>query len=383
MNKQIKSKQLNITFLDFDDLKNSLLSGGQARATFEVARRLVKLGHRVTIVCSRFPGSKNQKIEGISYIHIGLGSSNIKLNNVAFFLTLPFAVKRLSSDVIVECFTAPISTCFSPLFTKIPVIGMPTMFEAEEFSRKYHLPFHLVEKLGAGFYKYFLAYSELNKIKMDKLNPKIYTRIIPNGVSEEAFSQKVKVGNYAFFIGRIDIVQKGLDLLTSALQKIHKDLGIKVVIAGNGPKEEEKKLKLLIKNKKLENIVSFVGRVDGPKKTNLIANSMFGIYPSRFEDFPLVPLEFSSHKKPLVCFDIKGLAWVPEDVSIKAIPFDVNSLAKAITLMVTDRKLRSELIKNTRPFAKRYGWNNITKEYEKFFFDVIKMEKQRMEFALT
>lgn len=375
----MKNKNLNIAFLDFDDLKNPLLSGGQARATYEVARRLVKLGHRVTIVCSKYPFSKDQKLEGISYVHVGLGTPNIKVNNVAFFFALPIAVKKLSADVIVECFTAPISTCFSPVFTKTPVIGMPTMFEAQEFSKKYHLPFYLLEKLGAGYYKYFLAYSELNKIKMEKLNPKIYTRIIPNGVSEEAFSQKVREGNYAFFIGRIDIVQKGLDLLTSALQKIHKNLGIKVVIAGNGPKEEEKKLELLIKNKKLENIVSFVGRVDGKKKTSLIANSMFGIYPSRFEDFPLVPLEFSSHKKPLVSFDIKGLAWVPESVSIKAKPFDVDSLAKAITLMVTDSKLRSKLINNARPFARRYGWNNIAKEYEKFFLDVIKMERQRME----
>lgn len=376
-------KKLKVVFIDFDDLKNPLLSGGQARATYEVARRLVKLGHKVTIICSRFPGSYDRKSDGIFYRHIGLGTSNIKVNNIAFFVALPLALRNLSDDVIVECFTAPISTCFSPVFTSIPVIGMPTMFEAEEFSKKYHLPFHKIEKFGAGFYRYFLAYSSLNKIKMEKLNSKIYTRIIPNGVSEEAFSQKVKEGDYAFFIGRIDIVQKGLDLLVSAMTKVKTKNNFEIVIAGNGPKEEERKLLDLIKSKKLEGTVSFIGRVDGQKKTNLIANSMFGIYPSRFEDFPLVPLEFASHKKPLVCFDIKGLAWVPENVAIKAESFDVNSLAKAITQMVDNKKLRSNLSKNARPFARKYGWDSIAKEYENYFFDVLEMEQQSLEVVLA
>ena len=117
-------KPLHIAFLDFDDLKNPLLSGGQARATYEVGKRLVKLGHTVTIICSRYPGSKDYVGDGIFYKHIGLGSNNIKLNNAVFFLALPFAVANFKADAMIECFTAPISTCFSPLFTKTPVIGI-------------------------------------------------------------------------------------------------------------------------------------------------------------------------------------------------------------------------------------------------------------------
>src|SRR3990167_11138927 len=100
----MKNNKLKIVFLDFDDLNNPLLSGGQARATYEVAKRLVKFGHRVTIICSRFPGSVDQKLDGIYYKHIGLGTSNIKINNIAYFFALPLAVKKLSADVIVESF---------------------------------------------------------------------------------------------------------------------------------------------------------------------------------------------------------------------------------------------------------------------------------------
>ena len=256
-------KKLHIVFLDLDDMNNFLLAGGQARATQEVATRLVRLGHKVTVICSRFPGSNDGFNKGVFYQHIGLGSSNMKLNNLVFFFVLPIAVRKLKADAIIECFTAPISTCFSPLFTKIPVIGMPTMFEAKEFARKYKIPFHWFEALGAKFYKYFLAYSKNTKRKMQSLNPKVYARIIPNGITEEWFNLKGKEGNYGFFIGRIDIVQKGLDKLLEACKLLAaKKLSVKIIIAGNGPKVEEMQLINLIKNYNIGHIVKFVGRVD-------------------------------------------------------------------------------------------------------------------------
>ena len=95
-------QKMHIVILDFDDIKNPLLSGGQARATFEVAKRLVDLGNKVTVICSRFPNSKDIENNGVIYRHIGFGSSNIKLNNAIFFLALPFAVAKLKADVIIE-----------------------------------------------------------------------------------------------------------------------------------------------------------------------------------------------------------------------------------------------------------------------------------------
>ncbi len=367
--------KIHIAFLDFDDIQNPILNGGQARATFEVAKRLVRLGHQVTIVCSKFPGSKDQTYEGIEYKHIGVGTGNVKINNFVWFLALPFAVMRLKADAIIEAFTAPISTCFSPLFTKTPVIGMPTMFEAEQFSKKYHLPLHWIEALGCKFYKYFLAYSPINKEKMARLNPKVYTRVIPNGVSEEMFDIPTTDEYYGFFIGRIDINQKGLDLLLSAVEMIKDRLVTKIIIAGNGPRENEQRLRDMITSKGLANKVSFVGRVDGELRKNLLANCSFGIYPSRFEDFPLVPLEFASLSKPLVCFDIPGLAWVPENVALKARDFNVKELSEHLLKMSTDQAMRSQMKQAALPFAKKYGWNSIAQQYSDFCEEVVEMEK--------
>jgi glycosyltransferase involved in cell wall biosynthesis len=368
-------KNMHIAFIDFDSLHNPLLSGGQARATFEVAKRMVKNGHKVTILTSRYPASFNRTYQGVSYRHIGLGTKNLVINNLAFFLSIPFNLYRLQADVIIECFMAPISTSFAPLFTKTPVVGMPTMFEAEQFAKKYHFPFHKIEAFGCTFYKYFLAYSPLNKKKMELYNPSILTRIIPNGVGEEFFTVKETDGDYLLFIGRIDFFQKGLDLLIKAMKQATKKHPIKLIIAGNGPEEE--RLIQTIKNAGLEKYITFIGRVDGEKKLQLIANSRAGIYPSRFEDFPLVPLEFASMGKPLIRFDINGMQWVPETVSVIAKQFSIKSLADAIITISTDTSFRRKLKNNCRAFAKPYGWNGIAKQYEAFCREIIGLEKAK------
>src|SRR5260221_9438889 len=109
-NKLNNKRSMNIIFLDFDDIKNPLLGAGQAKATREVGIELIKMGHQITVISSKYPGYKDRKEDGITYRHIGLLSNRIRLNNIFYILSLPFAVRKLKGDIIVECFTAPIST---------------------------------------------------------------------------------------------------------------------------------------------------------------------------------------------------------------------------------------------------------------------------------
>ena len=184
------SNPLNIVFCDFDDIKNPLLGAGQAHATVEVGGRLAQMGHQVRVICNRFPGSEDRYENGLQYIHIGFGSSNIKLNNLIYILALPFTVMRLKADIIVDCFTAPISTLCSQLFTKIPVVGLPTSFDAERFSQLYHLPFTLIQNAGLKTYKYFMPYTQLLEDKFKKHNSTAKTKIIPEVLAQSTWKLK-------------------------------------------------------------------------------------------------------------------------------------------------------------------------------------------------
>ncbi|OGH10550.1 MAG: hypothetical protein A2857_06685 [Candidatus Levybacteria bacterium RIFCSPHIGHO2_01_FULL_36_15] len=365
---RIKLTKLKIAILDFDDIKNPLLAAGQAKATLEVGKRLAEKGHKITVVSSRFPGYKDRFENGMKYIHIGLGSNNIRLNNIFYILTLPFYVIKLNSNVIIECFTSPISTLFTPLWTKIPVVAIPTSFEADRFSRLYKLPFDLIEKFGCRFYRYFLPYTESLDLRMKKYNPKIVSKIVPEGVGNEFFKIKARIPKHILFLGRFDINQKGIDLLLKAYSGVAKEIKYPLVIAGNGP--DEQKIKLLITKLNLDKYVRMVGPAYGQKKKNILSEALYIAFPSRHEGFSLFSLEALASGLPLICFDIPALKWADKRVALKARPFDVKEYSRLIKL-AANKKFINSMRKNTRIVARKYSWSNVANEYDVFLKTIL------------
>ena len=366
-------KKLSIVFLDFDDIKNPLLGAGQAKGTLEVGKRLVEKGHRVTVLCSRYPGYRNRIENGIKYQHIGLGTSNIKLNNMAYIFVTPFFVKRLKNvDIIVECFTAPITTLFSPLFTKTPVVAIPTSFEAERFSRLYHLPFCKIQNFGLKLYKYYISFSDFYEKKMKIINPHIFSTVIPEGVGDEFFLIKKLKPKHVLYLGRFDLGQKGIDLLLKAYSKIANKAKYPLIIAGKGP--DENKIVKLIKELKLEEKVSMIGPTYGKKKNKYLSEAIFVAFPSRDETFSCFALEALAAGLPLVSFNIPGIEWTGEIVAKKAKPYDIDEYSKLL-LSTMNEKHAQKLGKIARKFASHFTWNSVVDKYENFFFSVLRKEK--------
>lgn len=364
---------MKIVILDFDDTKNPLLNAGQARSTFEVGKRLVKKGHMITVISSKYPGSSERVDNGISYKHIGLGSANIKLNNLIYILSLPFTVRKLKADIIVECFTAPMSTLFSPLFTKIPVVAIPTMFSADQFAQKYHLPFDLIENIGCRFYKYFMPYTEYFDQKMKKINRRITSKIVTEGVGEEYFKIQKKKAKHILFLGRLDVYQKGLDLLLQAYQKSVREISYPLIIAGFGP--DERKIRKMIINLGLQNKVKMVGPAYDKKKFKLLSQSAFVAFPSRWEGFSLFVLEAMACGLPLAAFDIQGLSWANGLVS-KASAFDVSQYSFLLK-KYSNMNLTRSLSESLRTFARSYTWDNVADQYADFFAEILENESMK------
>ncbi len=371
-----EKKSLHVVFLDFDDIRNSLLGAGQAKATLEVGKRLAKKGYRVTVISSRFPGYRDREEEGLVYRHIGLGSRNIRLNNIFYILSIPLVVLRLKADIIIECFTAPISTLFTPLFTKIPVAALATSFEAERFSRKYHLPFWAVEKSGCRFYKYFLPPTPHSEAKMKRLNPSVFSKIVPEGVGEEFFKITKKRGEHILFLGRLDIDQKGIDLLIKAYAKIKNKIAWPLIIAGSGPDEE--KVKFLIKESGAADKIFLYGPAYGNEKMELMSRSLFVALPSRHEGFSIFALEALAAGLVPVAFAISGLSWLPEKVSLKAKQFDTDEYSLLLEKAATDTNLIGAMGAAARIFSKQFSWDNAARQIEDFLKEILIKEKNRI-----
>lgn len=369
------NKTYHIVILDFDDINNPLLGGGQARATVEVGKRLAEMGHRITVITSTYPGCHDRYEQGMHYKHIGLGTNNIRINNFLYIFALPFALRNVQADIVLECFTAPISTLFSPLWTKIPVIAIPSTFDATRFSQFYHLPFDVIEKFGVRFYKYFLPFSSAIDRQMKKLNPEIISKIVPEGVDKKYLSIKKQDGEYILYLGRLELFQKGIDLLLHAYKLIEKDIHFPLVIAGDGP--DKKKVIELIKKLDLEEKVTLVGPKYGTDQYKVLSKALFYALPSRAETFSLSTLEALAAGLPIVAFDIPGISWTDKTVALKAKQNDIEAYAKLLK-RAADKKLTTIMGEKARKFASKFTWDHVAREYDKFIRFVINKEKSAL-----
>lgn len=355
---------MNIAILDMDNLKNDHWGAGQARATREIAKRLVSIGHRATVFSSKYPGFTDYTEEGVEYRHIGIGSNSPRLNNIAYIFSLFFITRRITADIIVESFTPPISTCFVPLFTTIPVVGYATFFAASDMARKYKLPFEVIEKFGLKFYKYFVALNPSDEARAKAINPALMSTVISEGVDEMFFRINRAKAEHILFLGRWDTHQKGIDLLFETYVKIATRCGYPLLIAGHGPGESF--LRSSIAKLRLEKFVKIVGSAYGDKKTEILSKSICAVLPSRYETFSLFALEALASGLPIVTFDIPGLSWSSAEVALKAPPFNVDAYAKCI-LRAVEPEVNAQMSQAARSFARRYTWNAAAKEFEIFF----------------
>lgn len=359
-------KKLHIIISNYDDIHNPYYSGGGAHAMHEIGKRLAKK-HAVTIISGKYTGAVDTVIDGVEYVHTGTSSGGPLFGQIVYACSLPFYIRKWKFDVWFENFIPPHSTNMLQLFTKKPVIGITSLLDAHKFSEKYHLPFAFIERIGLTTYKYIIALSPAMKQRILAHNANCEIRIIPDGIASSLLKLPKKEKNYVFFLGRLDIFQKGLDTLLDAWKEVKKKYpSTQLILAGDGTMHDKEKLKAQVETAKLDDVVVFTGRIDGKQKNTLISESTAAIFPSRFESFGIAPLEALAAGKPMICFDIEGFSWIDPSVCLKVPTHDSDQLATAIIHILAQKKLRTTLSLKARTFAKPYTWDVIAKEYETF-----------------
>jgi glycosyltransferase involved in cell wall biosynthesis len=113
--------------------------------------------------------------------------------------------------------------------------------EAFSVSHREHASIVGIPKLlptfvGLRFYSRFVVLTDYFVTKIKKYSPHATFAVIPNGVDLHPYSEENE--GYILALGRIEVDQKGLDLLIDAYSKLaHKEL-VPLVIAGGGTERE-------------------------------------------------------------------------------------------------------------------------------------------------
>jgi len=359
----------------FDSIKNPNYGGGGAVSIHEVAKRLAKK-YDICVLSANYPGARDEICENVNYKRIGFSFAGPILGQLLFHLFVIFEAIKGNYDLWIESFTPPFSTSFVPIFTKKPVIGLVHMLSGEDMHRKYGIPFEIVERFGLSFYSSFIVVNDFCRHKILKANPKAEIFVIPNGVNVRNPTAEGAKKKCILFLGRIEMNQKGIDLLLNAYKEISRKQNVDLVIAGSGREMELRKLKKEIDKLKLKGI-RFLGRVEGEEKEKLFQSALFLVIPSRFETFSLVALEALSHSIPIVCFDIPAFNWIPNSCAMKAKAFDVGEFSAKCLLLIKEANLRQKMGLAGRKFALKFSWDRVAKRYEWVFNKVLGVDRRK------
>jgi len=359
----LKYKTMRILHIIYDDVKNPWCGGGGALRAKMVNKYLAKK-NKITVFTGRFPGAKNETINNVEYIRIGINNSYL-LSRISFTLLIPFYLSSFKGDIIInDCsFFAP---CFADWYTKRPVVNIVHHLMGRHAFRIYgiigSIPF-LSELLMIKMAENIITPSKEIKEEIEKRYPKKVVVSIPNGISEDLLYLEPEENGFILFLGRIDIYMKGLDTLVESFSRISRD-DIVLKIAGSGKKGDEKILEDLIKKYGVEKRVEIMGRVNEETKRELLRACLFLAMPSRFEGWGIAAVEANAAAKPVLGTYIQGFseAVVNNKTALLVKPDDSKALATAMISLIENVKLRNNLAREGRKWARKFLWRSIAEE---------------------
>lgn len=371
---------LHVLHLAFEDPEMPGAGGG-AKRTAEIDRRLASAGNRMTVVVQGFPGARDRTAyvgEGsLRWVHLGSGSNRLT-RLLTYTAGLPFVVRSVEADVVIEDFFAPFSSIAVPWFSPAPTVGIVQWLNAREKARQYRLPVHWVEGIGVRSHRRLIGMSQGVADALHAMNRRADVAVIGNGVDAEAFRPRRRgEGTDVVFVGRLETAQKGLDLLIDAWARVAHKVGGRLVLAGTGPDEDA--LRERAERHGVDDTVHFAGWVAGEAKYDLVANARLAVVPSRFETFGIVAAEALACGTAVVAFDIPCLREVvPAEAGVVVAHTgdhgtDVAALATALTCVHRCDGLRTQAAERGPALASVHDWDALARAQDDVLRDAAGM----------
>jgi glycosyltransferase involved in cell wall biosynthesis len=98
--------------------------------------------------------------------------------------------------------------------------------------------------------------------------------------------------------------------------------------------------------------------------------------PSRFEGYPVVPLEAMASGNAFIGTDIPGTADVTGGCALLVPPGDVEALAEAMQRVLIDKDFRHALEEKGRERSRSFEWDSIARQFYDFIIHTIDCERR-------
>ena len=367
--------------------------GGPVRVTYELARRLVRLGHEVTVLTtdvldqtSRYD-KRTATAEGVKIHYFKNISNSLACRSHAF---LPIGFYSFLGDAsaaydvihIHEYYT--LLTVFAAKFAGkhgIPAFlsahGSMQVNEARGNQGRKKIFNGLFKDMILGTISAVIALNDKERndfLCMGMENKRI--EIIPNGIDLAEFEAlpdrmefRAKYGikgdeRIILFVGRIHEI-KGLDLLLRAFTKLIKRVAdVKLVFVGPDDGYLHK-LRRMAEESGVLSKVLFTGLLSGKEKLSAYSAANLFALPSRSEGFPVTVLEACASCLPVIVSEACNFREVEARGAGLEIKCDEYALYDGMWKLLNDPQLRARMgMLGKNMVRDNYDWNAIVKRLE-------------------
>ena len=204
--------------------------------------------------------------------------------------------------------------------------------------------------------------------------------VINNGVNIPSIrNNSCSNGNInMLFLGRIDIVHKGLDLLIDAFRlykKDHPDTKLRIIIAGPSMGTDEQTLKELVNNYGLDACIRFIGTVLGKEKEILFEETAnVFVHTSRWEGLPISILEALSYGIPVFVSKETNVGQYVKEYNAGWVLEELDTVSISKALLEIENSDLKETALNARQLAEEcFSWDalvpELLRQYEKIMVE--------------
>ncbi len=352
---------MRILILNWQDIKNPLAGGAEVHL-HEVFERIARMGHEVTLFCSRFDGAPaSEEMNGIHVIREGGRSLFNYLVLRKYFSTF----RRQRFDLIVDDMNK--IPFYTPFYVKEPLLGVTHHLFGKSIFLEASFPaasyVYLAERAALPMYKriHFIVGSPSTYHEMlsggfrdDR------THLINYGVAHESFRQTGIPKSQTPLIGMLGRLKKykSVDHLLEAFVIVRQQLpDVKLLIVGDG--DDKPRLMSIAGELGISDSVTFTGFVSEENKVRCLNEMHIAVNTSAKEGWGMTAIEANACGTPTVSSNVQGLRDAVADGETGLLYEYGNreQLAEKILLLLRDEHLRGRLTSNALQWARKFDWN--------------------------
>lgn len=382
---------LRVLFFVSRDWYNPATTGGD-NSLWEHARYLAAVGHRVTYVASTFPGAIGEESrDGIRVVRLG-GIHSLWIRTFLYYMR---HCRGKYDIVVTEGFGGSRIPRFAPLYVREPIVTAWHQIHRDLFTAQYPRlllgPLNLLERVTAWVHRNtrVQAYTQEWKDAFPSIGFKpdnIF--VVPVSIREKWLNQSnghSVIEPNILWIGKLRRY-KCADHAVLAMPEVVKHVPTARLLLVARPDDSafQQKLSDLVTGLHLENNVEFrfdVTEVDSDSaeaKQAVFRAARVMLLPSSVEGFGIVVLEANACGVPVI-----ASSGVPESVvrhgenGLRYDYGDIAQLSRRIVEILTDDALYARLATNSLEFASRFGWRNVSGQFERVLQRAVADEAQR------